>query len=638
MGAAEGKHTESAPKAALLLGALGVVFGDIGTSPLYAVQTVFAGDALRPVAVQQTSIYGIVSLIFWSVTAVVSVMYLLLFMRADNDGEGGLLSLVALLRQRRLSPKLQLGLATMAVFGAALFFGDSMITPAISVLSAMEGLEIIDPGLEKAVVPGALVILVGLFAFQRFGTARVGRLFGPIMVVWFTALALCGIRGVARHPEVLQALSPHWAARYLIEEPLTAFLSLGAVVLVITGAEALYADMGHFGKRPIRRAWFFVAFPALVLNYLGQGAFLIDDPSGAGNPFFLLVPHWARIPMVALATLATIIASQAVISGAFSVARQATRLGYLPRLRVRHTSPDEPGQIYVPFVNWLLMAAVLGLVIGFQSSSRLAAAYGVAVTGTIAVTTALFFVLQWVRAKRPPGQIVPVGAFFLLFVVVFLAANLVKVGEGGWLPIAIGSIIFVVLTTWRRGRELADASRSRLEGPLQDFVNDLHAHEMPVQRVPGCAVFLSRAEGTTPIAMRANVEHNHSLHSNVIVLTLNTPPVPRVAPEERLKVNDLGFRDDGISQVTATFGYEEPTSLPEILRLAQEYGLEGGELDLDTASFFVSAPELRITDSPGMARWRKHLFAATTRVTSDPIEFFDLPRGRTVSMGAEIEI
>ncbi len=638
MAATEAQHGHTAPKAALLLGALGVVFGDIGTSPLYAVQTVFAGDALRPVAVQQTSVYGIVSLIFWSVTTVVSVMYLLLFMRADNDGEGGLLSLVALLRRRELPPKLLLGLATMAVFGAALFFGDSMITPAISVLSAMEGLEIIDPGLETVVVPGALVILVGLFAFQRFGTARVGRLFGPIMIVWFAALALCGIRGIARHPEVLQALSPHWAIRYLIEEPLTAFLSLGAVVLVITGAEALYADMGHFGKRPIRRAWFFVAFPALVLNYLGQGAFLIADPSGASNPFFLLVPHWARIPMVALAMMATIIASQAVISGAFSVARQATRLGYLPRLRVRHTSTDEPGQIYVPFVNWLLMAAVLGLVIGFQSSSRLAAAYGVAVTGTITVTTALFFVLQWVRAKRPPGQIVAVGSFFLLFVLVFLAANLVKVGEGGWLPIAIGSIIFVVLTTWRRGRELADAGRSRLEGPLQDFVNDLHAHEIPVQRVPGCAVFLSRGEGTTPIAMRANVEHNHSLHSNVIVLTLNTPPVPRVAPEERLKVNDLGFRDDGISQVTATFGYEEPTSLPEILRLAQEHGLEGGELDVDTASFFVSAPELRITDSPGMARWRKHLFAATTRVTSDPIEFFDLPRGRTVSMGAEIEI
>ncbi|MGI8749688.1 MAG: KUP/HAK/KT family potassium transporter, partial [Thermoleophilaceae bacterium] len=393
-----------------------------------------------------------------------------------------------------------------------------------------------------------------------------------------------------------------------------------------------------FGKRPIRRAWFFVAFPALVLNYLGQGAFLVDDPSGVSNPLFLLVPHWARIPMVALATLATIIASQAVISGAFSVARQATRLGYLPRLQVRHTSADEPGQIYLPFVNWLLMAAVLGLVIGFQSSHRLAAAYGVAVIGTITVTTTLFFVLQWVRVKRPRGQIVAVGAFFLLFVVVFLAANLVKVGEGGWLPIGIGAVIFVVLTTWRRGRELAAVSRNEIEGPLQDFVEELHAHEIPVQRVSGCAVFLSHGHGTTPLAMRANVEHNHTLHRNVIVLTLNTPPVPRVAPEERLKVDDLGFRDDGICQVTATFGYEEPTSLPEILRMAQENGLEGGDLDVDSVSFFVSAPELRITDSPGMARWRKHLFAATTRVTSDPIEFFDLPRGRTVSMGAEIEI
>ena len=625
-------------RAALLLGALGVVFGDIGTSPLYAVQTVFSGSALRPVAVEETSIYGVVSLIVWTLVVVVSAMYLVLFMRADNDGEGGLLSLVALLSRRSLSPKLLLALATMAVFGAALFFADGMITPAISVLSAMEGLKIVNSGLDKIVVPGALVILLALFAGQRYGTARVGRLFGPIMVLWFSALALCGIRGIAKHPGVLQALSPHWAIKYLAEEPLTAFLSLGGVVLAVTGAEALYADMGHFGKGPIRRSWFYLVFPALILNYLGQGAFLVDDPSGATNPFFLLVPKWAQIPMVALATMATIIASQAVISGAFSVARQATRLGYLPRLRIRHTSAAEPGQIYVPFVNWLLMAAVLSLVIGFQSSHRLAAAYGVAVTGTITVTTILFFVLQWVRGKRSHAQVVAGGAFFLAFVLALLAANLVKVKEGGWLPLGIGLIIFVVLTTWRRGRELAEASRNKVEGPLQEFVDELHAHEIPVQRVKGCAVFLSRGVGTTPLAMRANVEHNHTLHANVIVLTLNTPPVPRVAPEERLKVDDLGFTDDGISQVTATFGYEEATSLPEILRLAKEDGLEGGEIDVDNASFFVSAPELRITDSPGMAQWRKHLFEATTRVTSDPIEFFDLPRGRTVSMGAEIEI
>ena len=614
-----------------------MVYGDIGTSPLYAVQTVFSGSAIRPVAVEETSIYGVVSLIFWTVTVMVSVMYLILFMRADNEGEGGLLSLVALLQRRPLSGKLLIVLSTLAVFGAALFFGDSMITPAISVLSAMEGLEIIDPGLESIVVPGAVAILVVLFAFQRKGTAKVGRFFGPIMLVWFIAIALCGIRGIAKHPEVLQALSPHWAIRYFAEEPLTAFLSLGGVVLAITGAEALYADMGHFGREPIRRAWFLLVFPALILNYLGQGAFLIDDPSGSTNPFFLLVPEWAQIPMVALATMATIIASQAVISGAFSVARQATRLGYLPRLRVIHTSGKSEGQIYLPFVNWLLMGAVLALVIGFQSSEKLAAAYGVAVIGTIAITTTLFFIYESTRHGRGPRVLLP-AAFFLGYVLAFLLANLIKVEEGGWLPIGIGLVIFTVLTTWRRGRDLADASRSKVERPLQEFVDALHAKEIPVKRVPGCAVFLSRGEGTTPLALRANVDHNHSLHEHVIILTLKTPPVARVRPEDRIEVSDLGFRDDGISHVTATFGYDDTASLPEILRLAQEDGLEGGRIDVDSVSFFVSAPELRITDSPGMAAWRKHLFVATTRLTSDPIEFFDLPRGRTVSMGAEIDI
>ena len=465
----EGRPTESkAPAgAALLLGALGVVYGDIGTSPLYAVQTVFSGSAIRPVAVEETSIYGVVSLIFWTVTVMVSVMYLILFMRADNEGEGGLLSLVALLQRRPLSGKLLIMLSTLAVFGAALFFGDSMITPAISVLSAMEGLEIIDPGLESIVVPGAVAILVVLFAFQRKGTAKVGRFFGPIMLVWFTAIALCGIRGIAKHPEVLQALSPHWAIRYFAEEPLTAFLSLGGVVLAITGAEALYADMGHFGREPIRRAWFLLVFPALILNYLGQGAFLIDDPSGATNPFFLLVPEWAQIPMVALATMATIIASQAVISGAFSVARQATRLGYLPRLRVIHTSGKSEGQIYLPFVNWLLMGAVLALVIGFQSSEKLAAAYGVAVIGTIAITTTLFFVYESTRHGRGPRVLLP-AAFFLGYVLAFLLANLIKVEEGGWLPIGIGLVIFTVLTTLapgaRSGRRLPQQGRAPAAG------------------------------------------------------------------------------------------------------------------------------------------------------------------------------
>ena len=625
-------------RAVLLVGALGVVFGDIGTSPLYAMQTVFSPDALRPVPVEETAIYGAISLVFWSITVIVTAMYVLTFMRTDNDGEGGMLALLALLAESRLSAKAFGVLASVGIFGAALFFGDSMITPAISVLSSMEGLEILDPGLKEIVVPGAVGILLALFAVQRWGTARVGRFFGPIMALWFVAIAAVGVPEIVRHPDVLQALSPHWALRFFLEEPLIAFLALGGVVLAFTGAVALYADMGHFGRKPISRSWLAIVFPALTLNYLGQGALLVSEPSAVSNPFFLLVPDWALMPMVALATLATVIASQAVISGAYSVAHQAARLGFLPRLRVVHTSAREQGQIYMPFVNWLLMIAVLALVLVFQSSEKLAAAYGVAVIGTITVTTTLFFTLQWVRDRRPHWQVAGVGALFLFFVLVFLAANLVKIGEGGYLPVGIGLVIFTVLTTWRRGRKLADASRDQVEGSLQEFVNELHNHEIPVRRVPGCAVFLSRGEGSTPLALRANVEHNHTLHKHTVVLTLESLRTPRTDDETRVTVDDLGFSDDGITHVTARVGYLEKMSLPAVLRRAREIGLEGGEADVDEASYFVSAPELRVTDALGMAKWRKHLFVATTRLTSDPVEFFDLPRGNTVVMGAEIDL
>ena len=601
-------------------------------------QTVFSPDALRPVPVDETAIYGAISLVFWAITVIVTVMYVLTFMRTDNDGEGGLLALLALLAESRLSTKAFGVLASVGIFGAALFFGDSMITPAISVLSSMEGLEIIDPQLEEIVVPGAVAILLALFAVQHWGTARVGRFFGPIMALWFVAIAACGVPEIVRHPDVLQALSPHWAVRFFVDEPLIAFLALGGVVLAITGAEALYADMGHFGRRPISRAWLAIVFPALTLNYLGQGALLVNDESAVSSPFFLLVPDWAQIPMVALATVATVIASQAVISGAFSVTHQAARLGFLPRLRVVHTSAREEGQIYMPFVNWLLMIAVLALVLMFQSSEKLAAAYGVAVIGTITVTTTLFFTLQWVRDRRPHWQVAAVGASFLTFVLVFLAANLVKIGEGGYLPVGIGLVIFTVLSTWRTGRRLADANRDLVEGSLQEFVNELHNHEIPVRRVPGCAVFLSRGEGSTPLALRANVEHNHTLHRHTVILTLQNLRTPRAAAEDRVSVDDLGFSDDGITHVTARFGYLESMSLPAVLRQARELGLEGGDADVDNASYFVSAPELRITDAPGMAQWRKHLFLATTRLTSDPVEFFDLPRGNTVVMGAEIDL
>ena len=407
-----GPPAGEAPRASLtlILAALGVVFGDIGTSPLYAVQTIFESNAIRPVSIDQGSIYGVISVIFWSITLIVTILYVRLLTRADNDGEGGLLSLLSLLQRQNLSARALNVLITLGILGAALFYGDSMITPAISVLSSVEGLEVVDPGLKDLVVPGAVGILVGLLVAQRWGTARVGRFFGPVMALWFAAIAVCGGAEIVREPAILQALSPHWAVRYFAANPLTAFLSLGGVVLVVTGAEALYADMGHVGRLPIVRSWLAVVFPALTLNYLGQGALLLRSPSSVHNPFFLLVPHWALVPMVALATQAAVIASQAVISGAFSVTHQAARLRYVPHLRVIHTSSQERGQIYMPFVNWMLLVAVVALVISFQNSSRLAAAYGLADIGTIAVSTLLFFALQTARGRWPRWQVITVGA------------------------------------------------------------------------------------------------------------------------------------------------------------------------------------------------------------------------------------
>jgi len=622
----------------LMVAALGVVFGDIGTSPLYALQTIFERSAIRPVAVDQASIYGVVSVIFWSITMIVTILYVRLLMRADNDGEGGLLSLLSLLQRQDLSARRLKMLFTLGIFGAALFFGDSMITPAISVLSSVEGLEIVDPGLGNLVVPGAIGILVALLVVQRRGTAKVGRFFGPIMVVWFLAIAMCGVPEIAREPAILQALSPHWAVRYFAASPLTAFLSLGGVVLVVTGAEALYVDMGHIGRRPIALSWLALVFPALTLNYFGQGALLLRSPESVHNPFFLLAPHWALVPMVMLATVATVIASQAVISGAFSVTHQAARLGYVPRLRVVHTSTKERGQIYMPFVNWTLLVAVLALVLGFRTSGRLAAAYGLADFGTIAISTVLFFALQLVLGSWPRWRVITLGAVFLAIVLSFLGANTVKIAEGGWLPVSIGIVLFVVLTTWQRGRELSDAQRDKAEGDLQDFIDDLHAHDVPVQRVPGCAVFLSRGEGKAPLAMRANVEHNHSLHESTILLTIETASSPRVRPGDRVTVADVGFSDDGISHVTARLGYRDHPSLPALLREALEKGLEGTEEDIESASYFLSVPRLGVTKAPGMATWRKHLFRTTSRLTSDPVEFFDLPRERTIVMGAELDI
>jgi len=632
-------HRTSSRRSALILGALGVVFGDIGTSPLYTVQTVFNPDDPRPVAVTHEALYGIASLIFWSVTIVVTLTYVALVMRADNHGDGGIMALITLISGGAVPgrTRTKLLLAGLGIFGASLFLGDSMITPAMSVLSAVEGLKVAEPSLEQAVVPIAAGILVGLFLLQRLGTATVGRLFGPVMLVWFATIAAFGINGIARRPEVLEALSPTYAAQFLVDHFGVAFFALAAVVLAFTGAEALYADMGHFGRRPITLAWVVLVFPAVMLNYLGQSATILDDPSAIANPFFLLAPDWSHWPLVFLAMLATIIASQAVITGAFSVAKQAAHLGYLPRLRIVHTSEQAEGQIYVPWINWLLAVSVLTLVFTFESSAALAFAYGVAVTGTITITTLLY----WYYARREwrtPLWLVLIGGGLLLAVdLFFLAANLTKLLHGAWLPLGIGLLAFTVLTTWQRGRMIVTRRREEAEGSLDELVAELHTGQPPIQRIRGTAVYLNRNPQTAPLAMRATVNHLRVLHEHVLIVSLETMPVPHVPPHERLTVDDLGYPDDGILRARAHFGYLDAQHVPEVVALLATQPIEG-PVDPDTASYFLSTIEPAAGDAPGLARWRKRLFLATAHVAGDPVDYFGLPRDRTVVMGTRIEV
>jgi KUP system potassium uptake protein len=621
--------------AALTFGALGVVFGDIGTSPLYALQTVFTHDN-HAVPTTDSAVYGVVSLVFWTITIIVSVKYVTFIMRADNEGEGGIMALIALIRnvpaQRRVAGAL---LVALGIFGASLFYGDGMITPAISVLSAVEGLKVIDSGLKDLVIPITLAILTALFAIQRFGTHVVGRAFGPVMALWFAVIAVLGGSEVVQHPGILRALSPSYGAEFLFDHGGTAFIALGSVVLTITGAEALYADMGHFGRPPIRRAWFVLVFPALILQYMGQGALIIRDPSAVENPFFLLAPEWSRIPMVMLATAATVIASQAVISGAFSVTRQAVRLGFLPRLTIRHTSAREIGQVYVPAVNWLIFAAVVALVLGFRSSAHLASAYGVAVTGTLAIDTLLFFYVVR-NLWRKPLWLSAIGCLsFLLIDLTFFTANLTKVLHGGWFPLTIALAVYVVLTTWQRGREIVTRNRVEEEGPLRAFVEELR--DLDPSRAPGTGVFLNANPETTPLAMRAAVEHLNALPASVVIVSLQTTNAPHVPIEERLEIDDLGYRDDGILHITARHGFQDETHVPKIIHAAARRELEC-DIQLDRLSYFVSRITIVASDSPDMARWRKKLFLGIARNAGNPVEYFALPEEQTVVFGSLIPL
>lgn len=617
--------------AALTLGALGVVYGDIGTSPLYALRECFAGS--HTVAPARDNVLGILSLIFWSLLLIVTVKYLTIILRATNRGEGGILALMALAfpRQSPGAGRRRALLIALGVFGAALLYGDGMITPAISVLSAIEGLNVATPALKDFVIPLTILTLVVLFAGQSHGTGKVGAIFGPIMVAWFVALALLGIGGISKAPEVLLSLSPTYGLKFLLAHGWKGFIMLGAVFLAVTGAEALYADVGHFGARPIRIAWFSLVLPGLFLNYLGQGALILNDPSNIANPFYLLAPHWALYPLVGLSTVATVIASQALISGAFSLTIQAIQLGYLPRMAVKHTSSLERGQIYIPHVNYALMVACIALVLGFQSSSNMASAYGIAVTLTMLSTTVLFYfasrrVWQWSAARAGTACIV-----FFVVEVAFFSANLVKVFSGGWVPLAMGLIIFVMMATWKTGRQLVWNKLRPASMPLEMFLDNI-SDSKRVPRVPGTAMFMTANPEGTPIALLHNLKHNKVLHERNIILTIITDEVPQVNAEKRVQREKLAA---GFYRVIAHYGFMEEPNVPELLRASP---LDGEPIVVHKTTFFLSRETVVPNQSGSMARWRQWLFALMTRNAQSAASFYRIPANRVVELGMQVEI
>jgi KUP system potassium uptake protein len=620
--------------AGLSLAALGVVYGDIGTSPLYALKECFG--AKHGIPPTPDNVLGVLSLIVWSMNFVVSYKYIAQVMRADNRGEGGILALLALVMGPKEGRRRSL-LVMLGLFGAALLYGDGVITPAISVLGAIEGIEYATPLLTRWVVPLTTVIILVLFLFQKKGTSGVGRVFGPIMVVWFTCIALLGISGIAREPGVLKALNPWYAIDFFIRDGLQGFLILGAVVLVLTGGEALYADMGHFGKRPIRIAWFGLVLPALMLNYFGQAALVLEDPASIANPFYALVPVALRYPMVVLATAAAIVASQALISGAFSLTQQAIQLGYSPRMTIRHTSENEKGQIYVPEVNWALMVACIWLVIGFRSSTNLAAAYGIAVTGTMAITTILFGVVTRERWGWSALKSWSLCGLFLFVDLAFFSANVIKFKDGGWFPIVVAIGIFILMSTWKHGRVLLSRIMEENSLPIEMFLTDV-AKRIP-QRVPGTAVFLTSQTGGAPAVLLHHVKHNKVLHDQVILLSVKTEDFPLVAEEERVVFKDLGSK---FYLVTGRYGFMESPDVPEVMRQLQSFGVSVRPLE---TTYYLGRETLIATEPKGpeksapfrLALWRKRLFILMNRNAQTATAFFNLPPNRVVEMGAQIQ-
>jgi KUP system potassium uptake protein len=612
---------------ALVVGAIGVVYGDIGTSPLYAIQATFTGP--HPLPVIEANILGVLSVMFWTIMLLVSFKYVTIILRADNNGEGGSMALLALVSElTKQHPKTKWFVTALGVFAAALFFGDGMITPAISVLSAVEGLDLVSHQFKIYILPVTVLILTGLFFIQKRGTGMVGMAFGPIMVLWFGSLAAFGIISIALTPQILLSLNPVYAFRFLSADPWVSFLALGAIVLVITGGEALYADMGHFGKFPIRFAWFSFVLPALVLNYFGQGALLLRDPQAIANPFYLLGPAWSLMPMVLLATAATIIASQAVISGAFSIAHQSVQMGFLPRMEIRQTSDQSQGQIYVPFTNWILYLAVVFLVFAFQSSNNLAAAYGIAVTGTMTITTILIafvIVMLW----RWSWLIsIPLIAILLIMDMTYFAANALKIPQGGWFPLGVAVISFTVLTTWKRGRELLFGKIAQQSVPMQAILNGID----DAPRVSGTAVFLTPEGDGTPSAMLHNLKHNHVLHERNILLTVVVEDKPYVTRGNRFLIKDMG---KNFFRVKLFYGFMQTPDIPFALELC---GAQVLPFDMMTTSFFVSRALIVSSAQPGMAKWRERLFVALSKNAMNAADFFKIPANRVIEMGTRIEI
>ncbi|UVA77583.1 potassium transporter Kup [Pandoraea commovens] len=623
-----GQRPQAMP--ALMVAAIGVVFGDIGTSPLYALKECF--DPQHGIPFNQQAVFGIISLLFWALVIVVSLKYVLFVMRADNRGEGGVLALMALsLRSVRAGSKWATVLMMLGMFGACMFYGDAVITPAISVMSAVEGLEIAAPSLSRFVLPITIVILIILFSMQKSGTAKVGRLFGPVMVVWFVILGVLGVYNMVLAPEIVKAINPYYGIHFIRTHALQAYIVLGSVFLVLTGAEALYADMGHFGIRPIRFAWSFLVFPALALNYFGQGALLLSNPKAIENPFFLLAPDWALLPLVIVATAATVIASQAVISGAFSLTSQAIQLGYVPRMKILHTSDREIGQIYMPVINWSLLLVIIWIVLAFKSSSNLAAAYGIAVTTTMVITTILACVVMvkvWNWNKFLVALII---TGFLVVDFAFFGANLIKVEEGGWLPLALGAFLFFMLMTWHKGRQLL-RERTAADGiPLGPFLQGLLAH--PPHRVAGTAIYLTGGNTLVPVSLLHNLKHNRILHERTIFLTFRTLDVPYAEDSSRIEVKD---HTGGLYSVVATFGFNETPDVKEVLHLLEEKTDMHFEL-MDT-SFFLARETVVPTKLPGMSIWRERLFAWMHQNAAKPTDFFSIPANRVVELGTKIEI